>query len=708
MEPIQFGNFTLLERISHGGMAEVFRAKSFGEAGFEREVALKVLLPSVATDQEFVNMLIDEAKIAGQLNHANIAQIFDLGVAEERYYIVQEFVKGKDLRAILKHKLKKKIHLDVAKSCYIALKVCEGLHYAHNKEDVHGKPLKLVHRDISPHNVLISDEGEVKIIDFGIAKAEGRATQTMAGLVKGKFAYMSPEQIRGLPVDHRSDIFATGILLHEMLSTRPLFSRSSEFETLKRARSAIAEPPSQFNPLVPKALDAIVLKALARHVDDRYQTAQELRDALWSFARDHNAFEIDAHTGSGKTMSPEGNESSIEIEIASEVRDLSELENRGAKRPGSTTEDDPYEIIIEGSEATELAPASVLREPTLNPAATADDYGEDEDNQTMVDPGLPFGVPGLMQNLDGETGEEHTASDFTPTDHDAQWSSRPSSREASRMETATAANQSPLGATLDDDATSHRDSRTGLARGPGNSAATNSFIAQDASTVVPSDRRVTAPGIPAQHVPSDRRVTTPGIPAQEAAAEGRVTTPTMPAQRGAMPLPDDGAAATFRHSSFDELSVNKSGHGIDDAGQWSGNTPTTLPGANKKGKQPALAATLMAPPGTVPNVAAPAVASTQLGLPPSVQPHHPSAAGQASPGRSSSDLVEPTGSLPLSMPGNSPASSSHALPGASQSMQAQAALAPAPAPSKRIYLLMSALFLLLLAAAATITMFITD
>ena len=198
-QPIAFGKYTLLERISHGGMAEVFRASTL-ESGFERIVAIKLLLPQVAMDDEFVTMLIDEAKIAGQLSHANIAQIFDLGSADDRYYIVQEYVAGRDLRTILRDLGDLDQRLALAQSCHILLKVCEGLDYAHNKRDAVGNPLNLVHRDISPQNVIASYEGEIKLIDFGIVKAEGRATRTLAGLVKGKFAYMSPEQLRGLPV----------------------------------------------------------------------------------------------------------------------------------------------------------------------------------------------------------------------------------------------------------------------------------------------------------------------------------------------------------------------------------------------------------------------------------------------------------------------------------------------------------------------------
>jgi serine/threonine protein kinase len=290
MNEIRFDKYRLLERISHGGMAEVFRAKTFGAAGFEREVAIKLLLPTVAMDREFITMLIDEAKIAGQLNHANIAQIFDLGMAEGRYYIVQEYVAGRDLRAIIRRCRSLKQPLTVAQACYVMLKVCEGLDYAHNKRDPNGQPLNLVHRDVSPQNVLLGMDGQVKLIDFGIAKAEGRATRTMAGLVKGKFAYMSPEQIRGLPVDRRSDVFACGIVFHELLTTKPLFLRKSEFETLKRARSGEILPPSDDNPEVPEELDEIVLTALARHVDDRYQSAQAMREALWEFIKSSSEF----------------------------------------------------------------------------------------------------------------------------------------------------------------------------------------------------------------------------------------------------------------------------------------------------------------------------------------------------------------------------------------------------------------------------------
>jgi serine/threonine protein kinase len=373
MEPIPFGNYTLLERIAHGGMAEVFRAKSFGEAGFEREVAIKLLLPSIATDEEFVTMLIDEAKIAGQLTHANIAQIFDLGVIDDRYYIVQEYVDGLDLRTLLRNLSRQGQRFSVGQACHIVMKVCEGLDYAHKKRDPDGRPLNLVHRDISPQNILISGEGEVKLIDFGIAKAEGRATKTLAGLVKGKFAYMSPEQIRGLPVDRRSDVFASGIVLHELLSNQPLFRRQSEFETLRRARAAIAEPPSHFNPDVPPELDRIVLKALARHVDDRYQTAQELRDDLWNFVHSCGCFVS-------------------RLELGAWVR--------GA--PASA----PIAPVSAPSIRIETPPEETTDEEIVENTAAGDD---EEIDETIVDPPLGGGY------------DDSEAALVTPTDHDAQW-----------------------------------------------------------------------------------------------------------------------------------------------------------------------------------------------------------------------------------------------------------------------------------------------
>ncbi len=282
-KPTPFGKYFLLERINVGGMAEVFRAKAFGVEGFERLVAVKRILPNIAEDKEFIRMFIEEAKLSVQLNHANIAQIFDLGVVDGSYYIALEHVHGRDLRGIFDRCRTVGEAMPVAQACFIVMKTCEGLDYAHNKRDQSGRELSLVHRDVSPQNVLVSFEGEVKIIDFGIAKAAGKGSKTQAGILKGKFGYMSPEQVRGLPVDRRSDVFSAGIVLYELLTGERLFVGESDFSTLEKVRNVEILPPSTYNRRIPDELERIVLKALAKDTEDRYQNAIDLHDELQAF-----------------------------------------------------------------------------------------------------------------------------------------------------------------------------------------------------------------------------------------------------------------------------------------------------------------------------------------------------------------------------------------------------------------------------------------
>ena len=283
-KPIPFGNYLLLERVNVGGMAEVFKAKAFGVEGFERLVAVKRILPSIAEDQEFITMFIDEAKIAVQLTHANIAQIFDLGKVGDSFFIAMEYCAGKDLRGIFDVARKEGGEpIPIPMACYSIMKVCEGLDYAHNKKDAGGQHLNLIHRDVSPQNLLVSWDGEIKVIDFGIAKAANKAGQTQAGILKGKFGYMSPEQVRGMTIDRRSDVFAVGIVLYELLCARRLFYGESDFDTLEMVRNVDILPPTTYNRNIPEELERIVLKALAKNRDERYQTAMDLHDDLQSF-----------------------------------------------------------------------------------------------------------------------------------------------------------------------------------------------------------------------------------------------------------------------------------------------------------------------------------------------------------------------------------------------------------------------------------------
>jgi len=282
-KPTAFGKYYLLERISVGGMAEVFRAKAFGAEGFERLVAVKRILPNIAEDKDFIRMFVDEAKLAVQLTHANIAQIFDLGVVDGSYYIALEHVHGRDLRGVFERCRHLGEAMPVAQACFLAMKVCEGLDYAHNKRDQAGRELALVHRDVSPPNVLVSFEGEVKLIDFGIAKAAGMGSRTRAGVLKGKFGYMSPEQVSGAQVDRRSDVFSCGIVLYELLTGERLFTGESDYTTLEKVKNVEILPPSTYNRKVPDELERIVLKALAKDTADRYQNAIDLHDELQAF-----------------------------------------------------------------------------------------------------------------------------------------------------------------------------------------------------------------------------------------------------------------------------------------------------------------------------------------------------------------------------------------------------------------------------------------
>ncbi len=281
--PMRFGNYYLLELINVGGMAEVYKAKTFGVEGFEKIVAIKKILPEVAEDEEFIKMFIDEAKISVQLQHPNVVQILQLGKFKDSYFIAMELVNGKDLKTIRRRLKRVDLLMPVEQTAFLISQVCDGLDYAHRKVDEQGNPLNIIHRDISPQNVIVSYEGTVKLIDFGVAKAKSKSTKTQAGMLKGKFSYMSPEQVAGKPIDRRSDIFSLGIVLFEMLTGKRLFLGKNDVETLEKIRKAEVPPPSVFNSSVPPELDRIVLKALAKDREERYQWADEFGEDLKRF-----------------------------------------------------------------------------------------------------------------------------------------------------------------------------------------------------------------------------------------------------------------------------------------------------------------------------------------------------------------------------------------------------------------------------------------
>ncbi|MFT5679770.1 MAG: serine/threonine protein kinase [Myxococcota bacterium] len=278
--PESYGRYYLVDKIAIGGMAEVFKACRFSDGGFQMLLVIKRILHQFSENDEFIQMFIDEARISVELQHPNIVTIYDFGKLHDNYFLAMECVEGKDLKSILRTLAKRRKLLPPEFAVYIAHEMCKGLDYAHKKADIDENPLGIVHRDISPSNILISYNGDIKIADFGIAKAQISAYNTKDGVLKGKFEYMSPEQASGKNINHQSDVFSAGILLHEMLTGRRLFKTDSDIKTLEKIKAVDINPPSARNPRVPKRLDALVMKALTQKTEDRYRDAKEMQTAL--------------------------------------------------------------------------------------------------------------------------------------------------------------------------------------------------------------------------------------------------------------------------------------------------------------------------------------------------------------------------------------------------------------------------------------------
>ncbi|MSP73905.1 MAG: serine/threonine protein kinase [Myxococcales bacterium] len=271
--PVEFGRYRLLRLIGRGGMAEVYLAESHGPMTFRKLVAVKRLLPVYASNRRYVQMLLDEARIAAAINHPNVASVLDLGRVDDQHFITMEFVDGVDLADVLRACQVRGEQLPIELSLYIARCVAEGLHAAHLLTDGEGTPMQVVHRDVSPHNVLLSYSGDVKLIDFGVAKAKTNLTLTRSGIIKGKLQYMSPEQAQAQPVDARADIFSLGMTLYKMLTGRLPFGGHNEFQVYEQILRKRAAPPSHVVEGIPEIVDALVLRSLRKNPDERFPTA---------------------------------------------------------------------------------------------------------------------------------------------------------------------------------------------------------------------------------------------------------------------------------------------------------------------------------------------------------------------------------------------------------------------------------------------------
>ena len=282
--PLRVGRYEVIRHLATGGMAQIYLARQSGLGSFERHVVLKTILRERASDQRFVTMFLDEAKLAATLNHQNVAQVYEVDQSDGNYFMAMEYVHGENARAILETTLRRGWTIPLELAVMIISGAAAGLHHAHERRGKNGQPLNIVHRDVSPANIMVGFDGSVKVLDFGIAKAEERATKTVGGTIKGKYGYMSPEQCKGKPIDRRSDIFALGIVLYELTTLRRAFKGNDDFETMKRIVAGDVVLPTVAVPGYPRELEAIALTAMANDPNARFQSAQELIEALDAFA----------------------------------------------------------------------------------------------------------------------------------------------------------------------------------------------------------------------------------------------------------------------------------------------------------------------------------------------------------------------------------------------------------------------------------------
>src|SRR5258706_5666628 len=298
--PMRDGRYEVITHLATGGMAQIYLARQTGLGSFERHVVLKTITRERASDQRFVTMFLDEAKLAATLNHQNIAQVYEVDQADGAYFMAMEYVHGENARAILETTLRRGWTIPLELAVTIISGAAAGLHHAHERKGKQGQPLNIVHRDVSPANIMVGYDGSVKVLDFGIAKAEERATKTVGGTIKGKYGYMSPEQCKGKPIDRRSDIFALGIVLYELTTLRRAFKGNDDFETMKRIVAGDFVPPSVAVPRYPREPEAIVSTAMAQDFNARFQTAAELIEALDVFT--HRAKLTGSNTAMGRFM----------------------------------------------------------------------------------------------------------------------------------------------------------------------------------------------------------------------------------------------------------------------------------------------------------------------------------------------------------------------------------------------------------------------
>jgi serine/threonine-protein kinase len=352
--------YRVLKRLASGGMAEVFVAESAGIEGFKKQVAIKRVLPALSRKEQFIAMFLDEARLSAHLSHSNVVSVFDIGVGDGTYFIVMEYVEGADLKNVMDHRKKIEQPVPVEEAVFVATKICQGLAYAHELTTADGRPLNIVHRDITPANVLITKYGEIKIVDFGLAKASSQLAESDQGVIKGKFGYLAPETVLELGVDHRVDVFAVGIILWEMLAGQRLFLGKTDYATVQAVARAEIPPLSEINPAVPQELDWILAQGLARDRDARYPTARDFgRDLtrfLYRFGRpvsEYEVAELVRATMGLEALSPVDGTQKIAELIDMMLLEFKSLSDGSEAAPLSAMQPESYRFVEDGGGADE-------------------------------------------------------------------------------------------------------------------------------------------------------------------------------------------------------------------------------------------------------------------------------------------------------------------------------------------------------------------
>jgi serine/threonine-protein kinase len=419
--------YQITERLDHGGMAEVFRGVAESMQGFKKAVAIKRILPNLTKNQKFVSMFLDEAKLSLFLQHANIVQVFDISkTPDNAYFLVMEYIDGCNLKSLIERQKQKNKRIEIAHTIYLMTECCKALQYAHFLEHPEtNEPLGIVHRDISPPNILLSKNGEIKLVDFGLAKANSQIESTDPGVVKGKFSYLSPEAASGQEVDHRADVFAVGIILWELFTGRRLFYGETDYQTVELVRQAKVPSIAALNPEIEPELEGVVRKALAKDVNDRYQSAGDLGDALAQYlfsrrmkvtARDISGLVKDAQIEMMRKRSAEPKDSLIDALIMDEMQKMTSLlGDDGAPRhssPEGSMSLDPSAFVDTSNWVGEMGLASA-QQPAHVPTNRKKPTGPPTAKAHRPTPS-PGELDSLEQMLEPERTGVHGRSGNTP------------------------------------------------------------------------------------------------------------------------------------------------------------------------------------------------------------------------------------------------------------------------------------------------------